>query len=269
MNFNKEAYKKWDLSYKAVDEAENWDKAVAGENGYMWPLSLVPVSVGMRYREHGARHWRNTSLNWNKKSAWEIKIKMTQTLIYLSVWLGCNSCAFCCLFYHSFLFSSGFGDLCSHAFGPTKEPNWFKWMNKDRKLPSPQKNSSQTLGDTSFSERSRGISPKPKWPQRDVWELAGGKKSAEDAKETRILPIFLESGVCKWRNWPRRKWDAEYNAQVRWWMGNRAMTTQPPRLHQSQVFSPTRRRGGHGVGGHGQWERHNNMANNLFYMHTL
>lgn len=54
-------------------------------------------------------------------------------------------------------------------------------------------------------------------------------------------------------------------------MGTGAMTTQPPRLRQSQVRSPTSGggRGGGGVGwvggGHGQWERHN-MAYNLFYI---
>lgn len=92
----------------------------------------------------------------------------------------------------------------------------------------------------------------------------GGKKCGEDAKgeNANSFNFFSPSRVCKWRNWPRRKWDAEYNAQVHWWMGTGAMTTQPARLRQSQVPDPQRvggswsvRGGGQegvGGGGHGQ-----------------
>lgn len=76
------------------------------------------------YREHGARHWRNTLLKRCKMPLENSRREWFKcSLIYLSVCLCCNSCAFRRLFHRGFLFSSGFGDLCSHAFGATKEPN--------------------------------------------------------------------------------------------------------------------------------------------------
>lgn len=196
----------------------------------------MPVSVGMlqgTWSTPLTQHIAETRQN----AAWEFKTWMIKRLFfYLSVCLCCNSCAFRWLFYRGFLFSSGLGDLCSHAFWCNKGTQPINWLNKDRKLPP--ENSSQAPAPPSPTEAEEQARDQ-KWPQRDVWELA---KCGKDAEETRILPIFFSSSrVCKWRNWPRRKWDAEYNAQVHWWMGTGAMTTKPPRLHQSQVRNPTSR----------------------------
>lgn len=58
-----------------------------------------------------------------------------KTVKYLSVRLCSHGCAFAWFFHRGFLFSSGFGDVSSHASGATKEPRPIKWLNKDRKLP--------------------------------------------------------------------------------------------------------------------------------------
>lgn len=42
---------------------------------------------------------------------------------YLSVRLCSHGCAFAGFFHSGFLFSSGFGDVSSHASGATKEPD--------------------------------------------------------------------------------------------------------------------------------------------------
>lgn len=116
----------------------------------------------------------------------------------------------------------------------------------------------QAKGSASLTNRNRGPSKKNRTNRK---ETRGNSQNVAKVQKKRnffqkIVP--LSSRVWKWRNWPRRKWDAEYNAQVLWWMGTRAMTTQPRRLHQSQVPIPTSREeeeeGGHGVGGErGLW----------------
>lgn len=158
---------------------------------------------------------------------------------HLSVRLGCNSGAFCRLLHGGFLFSSVLGDLRSHALfcfflrGCNKGAQPIKWLNKDRKASCPKNSSLPLTGveEEEIEELRRAI--KTRRTRKKMWLRRGQT----------FLPIFnfyfffppSRSRVWKWRNWPRRKWDAEYNAQVRWWMGAGAMTTQPGRLHQSQV----------------------------------
>lgn len=66
-------------------------------------------------------------------------------------------------------------EICAPMlFGATKEPQPIKWMNKDRKASSPplKKKSSQTPAPPSSRETKKKSSRKPKWPQRDVREVA-------------------------------------------------------------------------------------------------
>lgn len=55
---------------------------------------------------------------------------------YLSVGLCSHGCSFAWFFHRGFLFSSGFGDVSSHASGATKEPNrWNDWTKTASFLP--------------------------------------------------------------------------------------------------------------------------------------
>lgn len=146
----------------------------------------MPVSVGMlqgTWSTPLTQHIAETRQN----AAWEFKAWMIKKkIVYLSVCLCCNSCAFRWLFYRGFLFSSGLGDLCSHAFfWCNKGTQPINWLNKDRKLPP--ENSSQAPAPPSPTEAEEQARDQ-KWPQRDVWELA---KCGKDAEETRILSIFF------------------------------------------------------------------------------
>lgn len=83
----------------------------------------MPVSVGMLHgtwstplTQHIAETRQNAAGDFYTRV-----IKMH--FYYLSVCLRRNSCAFRRLFHRGFLFSTGLGDLCSHASGATKEPN--------------------------------------------------------------------------------------------------------------------------------------------------
>lgn len=136
--------------------------------GYMWPLSLKSRwAWGCAYRgKHGARHWRNKTRD--KIPLPQLRLGQLKHLVYLSVRLRRNSRAFCRLFDRSFLFSSGFGELCSHASGATKETQPIKWLNKDRKLPPRKKNVQVERRHLLLpSEEKRNAEESgPKWPQQ-------------------------------------------------------------------------------------------------------
>lgn len=83
----------------------------------------MPVSVGMLHgtwstplTQHIAETRQNAAGEFHTRV-----IKMH--FYYLSVCLRGNSCAFRRFFHRGFLFSTGLGDLCSHASGATKGPN--------------------------------------------------------------------------------------------------------------------------------------------------
>ena len=177
---------------------------------------------------------------------------------YLSVRLCSHGCAFAWFFHRGFLFSSGFGDVSSHASGATKEPDrsndWTKtasflpkYSSQARRLPH------QPIAGT---EPKSVLTAKRRAGTHKMWQSCRRK----EISSKKLSPSWAEFG--KWRNWPRRKWDAEYNAPVLRWMGTRAMTTEPRRLHQSQVPVPTsgeKEEEGEVMeleerGGYGQWE---------------
>lgn len=122
-------------------------------------------------------------------------------------------------------------------FGATKEPNRSTdWTKTASFLPKIQ-----------VKRRHLLLQPKPRNKPETKNDRKGTCENSQNVAKTQKKREFFQffffssSRVCKWRNWPRRKWDAEYNAQVHWWMGTGAMTTKPPRLHQSQVRNPTSR----------------------------
>lgn len=160
------------------------NKALAGENGYMWPLSLKAGERVDALGEHGARHWRNTLQDLRLNSAWAIKIWIIRIKFTCPFDFAATAAP-----------SAGFSTAASsfpavlEICAPmllVQQRNPTDQMNEQRPQASFQKFPSNA--DTSFSNWSRGIRPKPKWPQRDVWELA---KCGKDAKEMRILPIFF------------------------------------------------------------------------------
>lgn len=145
---------------------------------YMWPLSLKAGERGDALQGTLSTPLTQHIAKLRQNSACAIKIwiilfnnkKSPQN--YLSVRFCCNGCTFCWLFHGGFLFSSGFGDLCSHAFVPTKGPNrWNEWTKTASFLPRKIK----SKADSPFC--NRGISTESRWPQRDVRALAQGKSS--------------------------------------------------------------------------------------------
>lgn len=135
-------------------------------------------------------------------------------MIYLSVCLRCNSCTFCWFFHRSFLFSSGFGDLCSHAFWCNKGTPTDQ-MNEQRPqsfLTPPKKKIKSNAGTSFFQGNKKKIKPKTEMTAKRrerSCTVEEEENVAKMQKETRILSIFFfffpRARVCKWRNWPRRK----------------------------------------------------------------
>lgn len=163
----------------------NWNNALAGERGYMWPLSLKAGERGVRCREHGARHWRNTLLNWVRF----FRVNQLR-FAFFPTWITCPF-AFAATAAPSAGFSTAASsfpavlEMCAPMLlVQQREPNrWNEWTKTASVLPKMQ-----------VKRRHPLLQPKPRnQPETGVTakrRVRSCKRCGEGAKCTRILPIF-------------------------------------------------------------------------------
>lgn len=131
-----------------------------------------PVSVEMRYREHGAHHWRNTLLNWGKIPRAQLRSKSLfsknkNTKLPVRSSLLQRQDLLLAVPRRLPLFQR-FWRFVLPCFCSNKGTQPMKWMNKDRKLP-PQKNQ--------VKRRLPLLQPKPR-NQHGITMTTKGRASA-------------------------------------------------------------------------------------------
>lgn len=158
------------------------DNELASENGSMWPLSLNAGERGDALHTTWSTPLTQHIAPFSLNSARAIKISIIQFPVTCPLDFAATAAP-----------STGFSTAASsfpavlaicapmllvQQRNPTGE------MNEQR----PQASFPKFTSQTSFSNRSRGVCPKPKWPQREVWEFA---KCGKGEIEMRILSIFF------------------------------------------------------------------------------